>query len=405
MRFIHTSDWHIGRLFQNISLLDDQLFALQQIKQYAIDYNVDALVIAGDIFDRSIPPADAVDALNDFFEQISELNIPIIMISGNHDSAKRLRFGAAQMQQSGLHILADIKYCHKPVLINSEIGQVAFYGIPYHDPVDVREAFAEQLDAESIDIKTYDQAHTFVANTIVEQHKNLNKHNSGIKSQCIENTVPSVLISHCFIDGASESDSERPLSIGGADRVSWQPLSDFDYVALGHLHAPQYKGERHIRYSGSLLKYSFSEHNQNKTINLVEMDAQGGVSQQQLPIKGKHDMRVITGTLDELILQGKSDSQANDYVLARVTDNQVILDPMGRLRQVYPNVLQMERTNFELSSNTALKRNVLSDNKRDETEIFSEFFKQVMDCDLSVEQQSILADIIVQARQQVEDKS
>jgi len=263
MKFIHTSDWHIGRLFQNISLLEDQLHVLQQVKSYAREHGVDALVIAGDVFDRSIPPAEAVDALDKFLDEIiNELKIPVIMISGNHDSAKRLRFGARHMQQSGLHILSKLDSVTIPVIIETKTGPVHFYGIPYHDPVEVREAF-------NCEVKTYDEAHTHVVDLVKEVR--------------ISDT-PAVLISHCFIDGAEESDSERPLSIGGADRVSYQPLEDFDYVALGHLHGPQYKGKEHIRYSGSLLKYSFSEYQKKKGIALVELDEKGFVSMEHLTL-------------------------------------------------------------------------------------------------------------------------
>ncbi|WNC70813.1 exonuclease SbcCD subunit D [Thalassotalea psychrophila] len=397
MRFIHTSDWHIGRLFQNISLLDDQLFVLKQIKQYAEDHKIDALVVSGDIFDRSVPPSEAVDALNKFIRSMEALAIPIIMISGNHDSAKRLRFGAKQMQKAGLHILADLSEIEQGIVINSETGPVTFYGIPYHDPVEVREAF--NTVEQGIEIKTYDQAHTFAANKILADKA------ANFPEQ------PAVLLSHCFIDGASESDSERPLSIGGADRVSWQPLTDFDYVALGHLHAPQYKGEQHIRYSGSLLKYSFSEYKQKKGVTLVEMDAKGFKTQQHLPLTAKHDLRVIEGTLEELIEQGranlKSTETANDdYLLAKLTDTQVILDPMGRLRTVYPNVLQIERTNFDLQSGSKLSQNTASSsaNQRSEEEVFTDFFSQVMNTELSKEQIAILQTTITDARTSMEDE-
>ncbi|TRX57054.1 exonuclease SbcCD subunit D [Thalassomonas sp. M1454] len=393
MRFIHTSDWHIGRLFQNISLLDDQLYVLKQIKQYAKDFTVDALIVAGDIFDRSVPPAEAVDALNNFFQQVEdELNIPIIMISGNHDSAKRLRFGAKQMQKSGLHILADINSVTEPVIVTCKDESVAFYGIPYHDPVEVREAFA--TEEQTTAIKTYDDAHTFLANKVLEHKKQHHK------------DIPAVLLSHCFIDGASESDSERPLSIGGADRVSWQPLTDFDYVALGHLHGPQYKGAEHIRYSGSLMKYSFSEHKQKKGVTLVEINSKGLVKQEHLTINVKHDLRIVEGSLEEIINAGKIDERSDDYILAKINDSQVILDPIGRLRQVYPNVLQIERTNFDHTSNSRLSNNTSTgqSNERSESEVFTDFFKQVMDVELSPQQLELLQQTISEAQNVMEDK-
>ena len=394
MRFIHTSDWHIGRLFQNISLLEDQLFALAQIKQYIEQHNVDALIVAGDIFDRAIPPSDAVDALDNFLQSLQQLSIQVIMISGNHDSAQRLGFGSKHMQQAGLHILADLNEIETPVIVSSNTGDVAFYGIPYHDPVQVREAFATK--AENISIKNYDDAHTYCVDKILAHKKQHHKE------------LPTVLLSHCFIDGATESDSERPLSIGGADRVSWQPVEPFNYVALGHLHGPQFKGKEHIRYSGTPIKYSFSEHKQNKSVTLVDIDENGNVKQQQLPILAKHNMRIVEGELQQIIDAAKleTEQQQQDYILARLTDTQVILDAMGRLRSVYPNVLQLERPNFERQSNSRLAINNEdgNSNKRSEEQIFSEFFSQVMNCELTEEQQQILFSTISEAKQQLEQQ-
>ena len=381
MKFIHTSDWHIGRLFQNISLLDDQCHVLKQIKNYAKIHDVDALVIAGDIFDRSVPPADAVEALDDFFDEISaELSIPIIMISGNHDSAKRLGFGAGHMRQSGLHILNALDDVTTPVVIETKSGPVHFYGIPYHDPVEVRETFA-------CEVSTYDEAHTY----LVDQIK-----------QVRVADVPAVLISHCFIDGAEESESERPLSIGGADRVSYQPLEDFDYVALGHLHGPQYKGKQHIRYSGSLLKYSFSEYKQKKGITLVELDDKGLVGTEHLPLKPQKDLRVIEGLLTDILEQAKTDAHNEDYLFVRLLDKQDILDPLGQLRKVYPNTLQLERTQFILSKGSQLIADVSL--KRTEQQVFSDFFEQVIGHDLSEEQTLLLQDIITEAKGAIEGK-
>ena len=375
MKFIHTSDWHIGRVFQNISLLEDQLHVLKQIKEYAKQHQVDALIIAGDIFDRSIPPADAVEALDHFLDQVtSDLKLPIIMISGNHDSRQRLGFGARHMRQSGLHILNKLSDVTTPVVIETDFGTVHFYGIPYHNPVEVREAFA-------CEVSTYDEAHTF----LVEQIK-----------QVRDTDIPSVLISHCFIDGAENSDSERPLSIGGADRVSYQPLEDFDYVALGHLHAPQYKGKQHIRYSGSLLKYSFSEYQQKKGVTLVELDSKGLVSAEHLPLKPEKDLRVIEGLLADILQQGKSDLNNEDYLLIRLHDTKDILDPLRQLRQVYPNTLQQLRPHFIVSNGSQLKADVSL--KRTEQQVFSDFFEQVVGRELSTEQNTLLLAIIQQAK-------
>ncbi|WP_394174625.1 exonuclease SbcCD subunit D [Thalassotalea litorea] len=399
MRFLHTSDWHIGRLFQNISLLDDQQFVLSQIKEYAVVHKVDAIIVAGDIFDRSVPPAQAVDVLDKFLVDLQQHNIPIIMISGNHDSAKRLRFGARQMRLANLHILADLQQASEPVIVKNQKGEnVAFYGLPYHDPVEVREAFAEQIANELGDdkvLRTYDDAHSYMAEQILKEHR---KHRADMAS---------VLISHCFIDGASESDSERPLAIGGADRVSWQPLADFDYVALGHLHGPQFKGAQHIRYSGSPLKYSFSEHQQNKSVTLVELTADKPASITLLPLHARHNLRIIEGELDELIQIGKDDANFDDYLLVRLMDKQALLEPLARLRKVYPNVLQMERRQFSSdydSSQHSPNGDADADVKKDELQVFSEFFSQVTENELSPSQTQILEDAITQAKALTEGK-
>ena len=374
MKFIHSSDWHIGRQFYNVSLLDEQLYVLKQLKHYAREHKVDAIVVAGDIFDRSVPPAEAVDALDDFLDEVyTELNIPVIMITGNHDSAKRLGFGARQMQGSGLHILSKVSEATNPVILETEIGPVHFFGIPFHDPVEVREIF-------DCDVKSYDEAHTYIVD--------------HIKAVKVEN-VPTVVISHCFIDGATSSDSERPLSIGGADRVSYQPLETFDYVALGHLHAPQWKGVEHIRYSGSLLKYSFSEYKQKKGVTLVELDENGFVSSKHLALTPKRDVRQIEGALADLLQIAKEDSGNDDYIFARLTDTQDILDPMGQLRRVYPNILQLERTQFVLAGGSRLDADI--NRRRSEDQVFADFYEQVMGHELVEDQKSLLLEVIKEA--------
>lgn len=370
MKFIHTSDWHIGRQFCGVSLLDDQRHVLEQLVEYIEQEAVDALVIAGDIYDRSVPPTAAVECLDNLLTTICiDIQVPIILIPGNHDSAERLRFGSRQLSKAGLHILGDIGKITEPVVIPSETGDVAFYGIPYNDPETARNAFGA-------DIKTYDDAHTFLVDRINE-----------VKSA----DCPSVLISHCFIDGATESESERPLSIGGSDRVSYQPCESFDYVALGHLHSPQYKGQEHIRYSGSLLKYSFSEHQQRKGVTLVEMDANGLKSHKHLPLEPCRDMRVIEGELSDILEKGKVDPNNEDYLLVKLTDQHALLDPMAKLREVYPNVLQLEKLAVYATGEKKMNREKL---KRGELEMFRDFFRQVSGNDLTEDQDQAIAETI-----------
>ena len=370
MKFIHTSDWHIGRQFHNVSLLADQRHVLNQLVEHIEREAVDAVVIAGDIYDRSVPPAAAVELLDEVLNRIcNELGVPVLLIPGNHDSAERLRFGARQLRQAGLHIIGELNQINQPIKMVRRSLEVHFYGIPYNDPETVRNQF-------NVDVSTHDKAHRYLAEQIITA-----------KSA----DVPSILISHCFIDGWDESDSERPLSIGGADRISYEAFAGFDYVALGHLHGPQHKGAAHIRYSGSILKYSFSEQNQRKGVTLVEMAADGMKSATHLPLHPLRDMRILEGELNTLIEQGKTDPHNEDYLLVRLTDKHALLDPMGKLRQVYPNVLHIEKPGLLAMSDQPLNRDKL---KRGELEMFRDFFAQVQGEAMSAEQDQALQAVI-----------
>lgn len=376
MKFIHTSDWHIGRQFHNVSLLEDQRHVLDQLITYIEQESVDALVIAGDIYDRSVPPSTAVELLDEVLTKICmEMNVPVILISGNHDSAERLRFGSQQLSKAGLHILGNLAKVTEPVIIKSSSGDIAFYGIPYNDPEMLR-----NLSGETI--SSYDEAHTYLVEQILQSR-------SG--------DINNVLISHCFIDGAEESDSERPLSIGGSDRVSYQACLPFDYVALGHLHAPQYKGAEHIRYSGSLLKYSFSEQHQKKGVTLVEMDSKGLSSHKHLPLTPLRDMRIIEGEFNDILEQGKTDPNNDDYLLIRLTDRHAILDPMAKLREVYPNVLQLEKPGMLITGEQKMNREKL---KRGELDMFRDFFEQVYGQEMTEDQDKAIQETIANIQKQ-----
>jgi exonuclease SbcD len=375
MKFIHTSDWHIGRQFHNVSLLDDQRHVLEQIVGYIQSESVDALVIAGDIYDRSVPPAKAVELLDQFITRIcSEMNTPVILTPGNHDGAERLRFGSRQLRSAGLHILGDLKRVTEPVLITAGETTVAFYGIPYNDPETVRNLF-------SADVTSYDDAHSYLVDEI---------------TTVMRNDLANVLISHCFLEGAQESESERPLSIGGADRVSYKPCVNFDYVALGHLHSPQYKGEEFIRYSGSILKYSFSEEKHNKGVTLVEVNDQS-VTSRHLPLQPLRDMRIIEGELQTILEQGKVDPNNDDYLLVRLTDRHAILDPMGKLRAVYPNVLHLEKPGMLATGEQKMNKENL---QRGELEMFRDFFVQITGQPVSEEQDAAIQGVINELNKQ-----
>ena len=370
MKFIHTSDWHIGRQFHNVSLLDDQRHILEQIVAHIKNEAVDAVIIAGDIYDRSVPPAAAVSLLDEVLNTIcTELGVPVLLIPGNHDGAERLRFGSKQLSQAGLHIIGDLDQITQPVILTKNGCEISFYGIPYNDPESVRNHF-------SAEVSSHDEAHQFLIEQI-----------NAVKTTDSLN----VLISHCFIDGAEASESERPLSIGGADRVCVDPFKTFDYVALGHLHNPQHKGETHIRYSGSILKYSFSEQHHQKGVTLVELNPSGFQKTTHLPLVPLRDMRTLEGDLETLLQQGATDPHNQDYLLIRLTDQTALLEPMSKLRQVYENVLHIEKTWLQDSGTLQVNRDKL---KRGELEMFQDFFKQVSGNDLTADQQAAIQQII-----------
>ncbi|MBR2513910.1 MAG: exonuclease SbcCD subunit D [Halomonas sp.] len=371
MRLLHTADWHLGRLFHNLSLLEDQRHVLNQLLEIVDRDAVDAVLIAGDIYDRSVPPAAAVTLLDDILGELCEKRgLPVIMISGNHDGAERLGFGARHLRQAGLHILSDLSACDHPVTLSINGVEVDVFGIPYADPEYVRSQF-------SVDVRDFDGAHRYLVERI------------NIQRQAGR---PTVLMSHCFVDGGSASDSERPLTLGGAESVAWEPMQPFAYVALGHLHGPQYRGGEHIRYSGSLLKYSFSEANQRKGVTLVDIGPEGVSQIEHRPLIPRREVRVLEGELADLLAQGKTDPQADDYLLVRLSDRHAILDPMGKLREVYPNVLHLEKPGMlEARGRQQLDRERLQFSALD---MFSDFFTQTSGDTMSDEQANAMRELI-----------
>ncbi|EGQ8191251.1 exonuclease SbcCD subunit D [Vibrio parahaemolyticus] len=377
MKFIHTSDWHLGRQFHNVSLLEDQQAVLEQLIQYIKNNPVDAVIVAGDVYDRSVPPTIAIELLNRVVKRIcGELNTPMILISGNHDGAERLGFGSEQMKRSGLHIISNFEDMLTPVVIETKAaGHVAFYGMPYNDPEQVRYVYKEP-------VSTHDEAHKLLAEKITEQFQSEHRN---------------ILISHCFVDGAIESESERPLSIGGSDRVSHEHFLNFDYVALGHLHQPQKKGEEYIRYSGSLMKYSFGEQNQKKGFTLVEIGKDGFIGAEHIELTAPHEMRIVGGELEQILEWGKTDPKNEDYLLVRLMDKHAILNPMEKLRTVYPNVLHLEKPGMLIGVEQEMAQAKLA---RSEIDMFKDFFAEAQDSELSNEQEQAISDIIKQLSQQ-----
>lgn len=378
MKFLHTSDWHLGRQFHNVSLVDDQRFVLKQLLTYVETEAVDAVVIAGDIYDRAIPPATAVALLDEVLHQLCEqYQIPVILIPGNHDSAERLGFAARQLQQAGVHIMADLAQITQPVMVETAQERVAFYGIPYHEPIQVRQLYEEP-------VRNHHEALAYLTTQIRAAH---------------DPQLPAVLVSHCFVDGAQVSDSERPLSLGGSSSVSLECFEGFDYVALGHMHSPQQRGLEHVRYSGSLLKYSFSEQHQRKAVTVVELQAGQAAQVRQLPLQPRHDMRVLEGELATLLQQGQADPQREDYLLVRLTDRHAIMNAMQQLREAYPNVLHLEKPGM-LPDESQLLNVQRQHLQHGELAMCRDFFRDILQTELTSEQDAALCAAVEQAQAQ-----
>jgi exonuclease SbcD len=322
MRFLHTADWHLGRYFHGATLLNDQAHILDQLVSLAIGEKVDAVLIAGDIYDRAVPPADAVSLLDDVLSRlVVGAGIPVIVIAGNHDSAERIGFGGRIFQKQGLTLRGPLGG-FAPVLLNDKQGTtVAIHPLPYVEP-----AFARNLPgAESA--SDHQSAMTHVVSLLQAQF------------------VPgqrNVLLGHAFVSGGTESESERPLSVGGSGQVVTATFDGFDFVALGHLHRPQSIGSERIQYSGSLLKYSFNEVSHVKSVSIVEMGVDGPPVVQRVALSPRRDVRTIKGKLAELLARPDPHWPRDDYLCALLTDTDPVLDPMSRLREVYPHMLELQ---------------------------------------------------------------
>jgi len=255
MRFIHTADWHLGRTFHHASLLEDQAHVLQQLVQVARASQPEVVIIAGDIYDRAVPPTEAVDLLDQTLcELVLEANLPVIIIAGNHDSPQRLQFGARLLESRRLYVFGRPSDQVRFLQFYDEDGPVMFYAMPYAEPAVMRAYWGDDQ------ITSHQTAYRAYAARVTRQHP------AGIRS---------VVVGHCFVAGGEECESERPLSVGGTGEVSADCFAGFSYAALGHLHRPQTAGSDAVHYAGSLLKYSFAEAGHTKSFNLVEMDAAG----------------------------------------------------------------------------------------------------------------------------------
>lgn len=371
MRLIHTSDWHLGRIFHGVHLTDDQEHVLRQFVDLVADTKPDAVLIAGDVYDRAVPPPEAVALLDDVLSTITlKLKVPVVMIAGNHDSPERLGFGSRVMSEQGLHVFGPLSQGIEPVQLEDKYGALNLYCLPYAEPPVVRQVFDQEV-----------QDHNGIFKLLVDETKK--NHPSGRRS---------ILMTHAFVAGGEESESERPLSVGGSGMVDASLFSDFNYVALGHLHRPQKAGFEHVQYSGSLMKYSFSEAEHKKVINIVEMDGKGEVKLEKVSLLPRRDVRRVEGDLAEIIARAKTDNGKNDYLMVTLSDKQALLDAMGKLREAYPNVLHIERPLLTIDGKVV--GNKADHRKIDDAQLFASFFSQVTSEDLSEDEQKAYKSVV-----------
>ncbi len=361
MRFIHTADWHLGRLMHGVHLTDDQAHILAQLVDMVDESRPDALLISGDIYDRAVPPPDAVALLDDFLSRVVlGLGTPVLLIAGNHDSARRLQFGSKMLAEQGLHVFGTLTRDISPVVLSDDAGPVRFYAVPFAEPALVRAEFS----CESV--HDHDAAWRVIREGMIASRPR---------------EARSVIVAHAFVTGAIESESERPLSVGGADMVDSSCFADFSYAALGHLHRPQSVVVDHVRYAGSLLKYSFSEVDHHKSVTLVEMDSQGKCRTEGISLTPQKDVRCISGHLKELLEGPVSGESRHDYLSVTLLDTGPILDAMGRLREVYPNALHVER--ISLAPGTHRGEEAMDHRTLNDADLFAAFFSQVTGDEIS----------------------
>lgn len=358
MKFFHTADWHLGKLIQGVYMTEDQEYILRQFVQKVEEEQPDAVIIAGDLYDRAVPPTEAVHLLDDILGYIVlELKIPVLAIAGNHDSPSRINFGSKLMKENGLHIVGHVTKDLEPIVLHDSHGKVHFHLVPYCDPSVVRTIFDDET------IRSHQDAARKIVETITGKMDPSARH---------------VFIGHSFVTPRGEeeentSDSERPLSIGGTEQIDAHLFEPFHYTALGHLHQAHHVGDKTIRYAGSILKYSISEEHHQKGFLELDLDEQGNVITNKRPLVPLRDMRTVEGTMDDLLTHEKND----DYVFIRLTDDTPVLSPMEKVRSIYPNAMHVERTNYLLAAGDTERKQTADRTKMSDMELFRAFYKEV----------------------------
>lgn len=376
MKFFHLSDLHLGRRMYEFSLIDDQKFILEELLCLAAEEHPDAVVIAGDIYDRAVPSAEAVELFDSFLTELAGRHIPVLAIAGNHDSPERIAFGAGLMAPSGVYLSPVYNGRVEPVTLSDAYGEVRFYLLPFIKPANGRRFYPDAV------IESYTDALRCAV-----EHMN------------VDPSARNVLVTHQFVTGGIRSDSED-VTVGGTDNVDAAVFDGFDYVALGHLHGAQRIGRETLRYSGTPLKYSFAEKDQIKSITVVKLSAKGNVSVSSLQLTPRRDMREIRGTYIELTLRDSyAGTDTEDYIHAVLTDENDIPNALARLRSIYPNLMKLDYDNLRTRSSA-----VIAAEERHRTmtgaELFAELYEKQNGQKMSDEQNAYAESVFAVLREE-----
>ena len=381
MKILHLADLHLGKILQEQSLIEDQEYMLKEIIEIIKNENVEIVLISGDVYDRSVPPAEAVNLLDNFLKiLIKELKIKVFIISGNHDSKDRLGFGSKIFEDEGLYIESKYNGNLRKVELEDSYGKLNIYMLPFVKPIEVKDFFEDDLE------NNYNTA----IHKIIEKER-INKEERNI------------IMIHQFVTAGTiepERTESEILSLGGIEHVDVSNFDDFDYVAIGHVHRPQQIGRKEARYAGTMLKYSFSEINHNKSVPVIDFKEKGNIEINLKELVPLRDMREIKGPIEELLKKENYElGNVNDYIKAVITNEETIYDAIGQIRRIYPNTLKLEiRNSKTINGGQEQDLNLQKVKRKSELELFEDFYKSQNNVDLDEKQKEIIKDIISEVK-------
>lgn len=370
MKFIHLSDLHIGKRVNDFSMLEDQEYIFNQIQSTITREKVEGVLIAGDIYDKAVPSAEAVQLFDDFLTELAVKKLPVFLIYGNHDSPERLAFAADLLKHSNVYVSPVYNGKIEPIVLEDAHGELAVYLLPFLKPAYVKHAFPEA------EVGSYEEAVSYALSQI-----------------SVDTDRRNLIVAHQFVTGATVCDSEE-LSIGGQDNISASLFADFDYVALGHIHGPQHIEQETVRYCGTPLKYSFSEVNHKKSATIIELKEKGIVELTTVPLIPKRDMRKIKGTYLEVTSKSfYENSNTEDYLHITLTDEEDVPDAMGKLRSIYPNLMKLEYDNKRTRENQSIDQCGEMEEKSP-LELFQEFYALQNNQEMTEEQNQFIKNLM-----------